>query len=437
MKKLVTLLAAAGMVASSVAPATAADVKLDGFYRYSFQTASTGFKGANTETVKQRMRLGLTITASENLSGYTQFQLGTNHWGSSPKHGDKDVQSRQYYIDWQVPGAPVKVRMGRQSLGLPADAFGGNNVLGSAWGPRDGIVVSTKAADFIDVTALWARQATDKDQNVDSGDSLDVFGLAANLKFDGFSVAPWVAYAVMGDGLAEVGTWDTDYNFAQDDHASRSYYFGGTATVTAFDPFKLVVSAAFGSREYNSSTYDDREGYSVEAKASYKLGFGTPVAAAWYASGDDKGEALGSGILPGINPYSSPTGTFFDNGTNLDIGADRYSTVGTWGVQLGVEDMSFLSGLTHAATVTYVQGTNDKANAAAGYAKYDNVYRYMTTEDSVVELALTSDYKIYKNLTACLELAYIISDFDEDLTAARAADTEDDWRAGLTFTYKF
>ena len=438
MKKLVTLLAAAGMVASSVAPASAADVKLDGFYRYSFQTADTGFKGANKETVKGRMRLGLTITASENLSGYTQFQIGTNQWGAQPKHGARDdFQTRQYYIDWQVPGAPVKVRMGRQGLGLPADAFGGNNVLGAGWGPRDGIVVSAKAADFIDVTALWARQATDGDQNVDSNDTLDVFGLAANLKFNGFSVAPWVAYAAMGDGLRTTGSWDTDYNFAQDNNASRSYYFGGTATVTAFDPFKLVVSAAFGSREYNSSTYEDREGYSVEAKASYKLGFGTPVVAAWYASGDDKGEALGSGILPGINPYSSPTGTFFDNGTNLDLGVDRYSTLGTWGVQLGVEDMSFLSGLTHAATVTYIKGTNDKANAAAGYAEYSSVHQYMTTKDAVVELALTSDYKIYKNLTACLELAYLINDFDEDLTAARAADSEDDWRAGLTFTYKF
>jgi hypothetical protein len=127
MKKLATLLLAAGMVVASTAPASAADVKLDGFYRYTFQTASTGFNGVNQEATQQRMRLGLTIAASENLSGYTQFQLGTNDFGSAPKHGKMDVQARQYYIDWQVPATPVKVRMGRQGLGLPADAFGGNN----------------------------------------------------------------------------------------------------------------------------------------------------------------------------------------------------------------------------------------------------------------------------------------------------------------------
>ena len=446
MKKLVTLLAAAGMVASSVAPASAADVKLDGFYRYTFQTASTGFNGANQEVAQQRMRLGLTITASENLSGYTQFQIGTTDFGSSPKHGKADVQARQYYIDWQVPGAPVKVRMGRQALGLPADAFGGNNFLGAGWGPRDGVVVTAKAADWLGVTALWTRAATELDAkdtdyhnalsaDVDTNNTIDVFGLAANLKFNGFSVAPWVAYAAMGEGLAgHNGFNNSDTEGANDVYASDTYAFGATATVTAFDPFKLVVSGAYATREYDADV-EDRDGYSFEAKASYKLGFGTPIVAAWYTSGDDKGDDYRNGWMPGINSYSSPTNTFFDGGTALTLGVDRYSTLGTWGVQLGIEDMSFVSGLTHAATVTWIQGTNHSANANAEDAA---AYNYMTTEDAVVELALTSDYKIYKNLTATLELAYLISDFEEDLySKTEYKNGEDDWRAGLTFTYKF
>ena len=321
MKQLVTLLAAAGMVVASNAPASAADVKLDGFYRYTFGTASTGFQGKNVESARARMRLGLTIAASENLSGYTQFQVGTNNWGAQPKHGAKDdLQTRQYYIDWQIPGTAAKVRMGRQGLGLPADAFGGNNVLGAAWGPRDGIVVTAPVADFLTLTALWARQAEEKgNDDVHHDEKLDVFGLAANLKFNGFSVAPWVAYAAMGEGLTAKGvnSWDTQYNFDNDAYASDSYYAGFTATLTAFDPFKLVVSAAYGVREYDEAGLDDRKGFSAEAKASYKLGFGTPVVAAWYASGDDADDQKGAGHLPGVNPYSSPTGTMFDNCTTL------------------------------------------------------------------------------------------------------------------------
>ena len=446
MKKIVTLLAAAGMVAASTAPAQAADVKLDGFYRYSFQSTSTGFNGDNLQRNMQRMRLGLTITASENLSGYTQFQIGTTEFGTSPKHGKNDVQSRQYYIDWTVPGTAAKVRMGRQALGLPADAFGGNNFLGAAWGPRDGIVVTAPVADAFSVTALWTRAADDGESNGIKDSNLDVFGLAANVKLNGFSVAPWVAYAAMGEGLEEANGYNNSgIAGVNDKYASDTYAFGATATLTAFDPFKLVVSASYATRDYDSETAKDRKGWSAEAKASYKLSFGTPILAGWYTSGDDANDEARNGWLPGINSYSSPTGTFFDGSTSLDAGVDRYTTLGTWGVQLGIEGVSFLSGLSHDVTATWIQGTNNTDNAAVKAAQVGKkglkAYEYMTTSDSVVELALTTNYKIYKNLTACLELAYLISDFDENVWGKNAdgsaAYGEDDWRAGLTFTYKF
>ena len=451
MKKLATLLLAAGMVVASTAPASAADVKLDGFYRYTFQTSSTGFQGVNKEVAQQRMRLGLTIAASENLSGYTQFQLGTNNFGTQDKHGSRDVQTRQMYIDWKVPAAPVKVRMGRSQFGLPADAFGGNNFLGASWGPRDGVVVTAKATDWLDVTALWARTTDTSNAYKDfdiNGNQTDVFGIAANLKFDGFSVAPWAAYVTMGeDQNGEIGFSDSDTDGVNDQYASDTYAFGATATLTAFDPFKLVVSASYGSRAYNTGdpNVEDRKGWSAEAKATYKLDFGTPMVAAWYTSGDDADDKFRNGWLPGIDSYSCPTGTFFDAGTGLSLGVDRYTTLGTWGVMAGIEGMSFLSNLTHTATVAWIQGTNNTQavitnegdKAAADKA---DAYGYMSTSDSVVELALTSDYAIYKNLVATLELAYLISDFEDsaEMVKARGAKyDEDDWRVGLTFTYKF
>ena len=58
MKKLVTLLAAAGMVVAASAPANAVDVKVDARYRTSFATGENGFMGGNKEDIRHRMRLG-------------------------------------------------------------------------------------------------------------------------------------------------------------------------------------------------------------------------------------------------------------------------------------------------------------------------------------------------------------------------------------------
>ena len=129
MKKLVTLLAAAGMVVAASAPANAVDVKADARWRASMSTGSTGFEGDNISQARQRLRLGLTATASENLSGYFQFQIGKDRWGTTTNtHGAHDgddgnnITLRQSYIDWTVPATAAKVRMGRFAIGLPADA---------------------------------------------------------------------------------------------------------------------------------------------------------------------------------------------------------------------------------------------------------------------------------------------------------------------------
>ena len=100
MKKLATLLLAAGMVVASTAPANAVDVKVDGRYRFSFMTGETEFQGANKEVVQQRLRLGLTMAASENLSGYFQIQAGKDKWGTDESNaGNMNIQTRMVYID--------------------------------------------------------------------------------------------------------------------------------------------------------------------------------------------------------------------------------------------------------------------------------------------------------------------------------------------------
>ena len=502
MKKLATLLLAAGMVVAASAPANAADIKVGGFHALTFEGQSNNYLGDNSEELLQRTRLNLTIAASENLKGFIEFQMGTDKWGDyagkhsaaakgdtalGDKHGRYNVQTRQAYFDWTVPGTAVKVRMGRSCFGLPAEAFGRNSVMDAGWGGRDGIIVTAPVADWLNLTALWARAHNDNSTDVDTSNNADVFGLVAAMKFNGFSITPYVAYASIDDGAAagvgvsQVGdatlemvwnkpTYTPESATANKEtkgyyapgvfaHDSNAYWGGVTATLSAFDPFTLKVSAAWGKQDFEGDAIvattgakvEDRSGWNVQAKASYKLGFGTPVLGAWYGSGDDNNEAFGrAGWMPSINGRFAATTDFHDGAWGLGGGVGTNNIAGTWGVQAGIEGVSFLADLTHDFKVTYIGGTNEedlfkavKGSNDLNPAKlgaYKGPYAYMTTEDSAVEFSLSNTYQIYKNLAANLELAYIINDFDEDLYTTKDGKKmydEDDWRIGLTFQYNF
>ncbi len=436
MKKLTALFLAAGMVMAASAPASAVDVKFNGRYQFTFQTQSQKFNGQNLEQVSQRLRLGATFAASENLSGYMEFQFGTEQWGARDyKHGSygKDgVMARMVYIDWKVPATAIKVRMGRQTVALPAEAFGDNSVLSGGWGVHDGIVVSSPVTDWLGLSAMWLRAGVDKSNlDTDNGSNSDFFAAVANLKFNGISGAVYGAYAALdefsGKALATDGTVNI-HDIKQDlpNFEGDAYWIGATATLSAFDPFVLKLSAVYGEANANGNYAADKdkawEGWNVQAKASYKLGFGTPVVGAWYASGaDENGEG---GNMPSLAGRFMPTRSYNDNAKALHAGSSRIDMDGTWGAQLGIEKVSFLQGLSHDVLVTYVQGTNDDKNASK--------WNSLTTEDSFWSFDVISSYKIYKNLSAHLELSYIINDFRDEATC-----DEDDWRAGLTFEYKF
>lgn len=419
MKKLVTLLAAAGMVVAASAPANAVDVKVDARYRTSFGLMQD-FAGANGETINHRMRLGLTMAASENLSAYVQFQLNHgNQWGQADKHGrnqTNDVTVRMMYLDWTVPGTAIKVRSGRHQLGLPEEAFGTNSILGGGYGNREGIVVTAPVTDNFGLTGIWTRLGVDG-TDTDASNNDDMFALAANLKFDGVSGAVYAAYAAMDDETAYV---NAGWNGGRPVGAGDAYWAGFTSTFSFFDPFTLKLSAAYGTFEAEDSA-NDTDGWNVQAKAAYKTAFGTPVLGGWYFSGKD---ADGEGYMPNAG-YFAGTNHLYDGYACL-VNPSMANNDGTWAVQAGIEGVSFLSGLSHDFHVTYMKGTNDEVHAGDVF---------LTEDDAVVEFTLNNVYKMYKNLSVRLELAYVINDFGDATEAAKGDD--DDWFAGLTFDFRF
>ena len=438
MKKLATLLLAAGMVAAASAPASAVDVKMDGEYLFTFITGEYMGSGDNFDGAGQRFRLGMTFTASEDLSGYLQLQAGIDKndatgydWGTSNNANTK-IGVRQAYIDWMIPNTTVKVRMGKQLVGLPTDAFGQNAIMHPNLNSRDGVALSSPVTDWLDLSAFWVRAGYKSEFSNDTSRSpkADVFALSGALKFDGLAVTPYVMYGAM-----DHGTSFHDDSISPNNASADAYWFGVTSTLSYFDPFTLKLSGAYGLANLDSEYGDnDRSGWYVQAKASYKTAWGTPVLGAWYGSGDERDDQYAKqGWIPTVGGRFYPTFAYSDNAYGLYTTTARNKIAGTWGVQAGIEDVSFLEDLTHAFTVTLFKGTNSDGAKALNQNPID----YMTYSDAAVEFNLDNTYMIYKNLAANLQLAYIINDFDKDDHAGIKKVDEDSWSAALSFAYKF
>ena len=391
------------------------------------------------------MRLGMTFTANENLSGYLQFQIASDpestggyDWGSDTSGNSGKVGMRQMYVDWMIPQTVVKVRMGRQLIGLPEDAFGKNAIMHPGWNGRDGLVVTAPATDWLDLTAFWVRGAYDDlktgNDTVRSQKS-DYFAAMAGFKFDGFAFTPYVMYGALDKGATVGASSDASGTLAADGNA---YWFGTNFVMSYFDPFTLKVSGAYGMANYEGADApSDRDGWYIQAKASYKTAYGTPILGAWYGSGDDSDAKYArQGWIPTNVGRFHPTFAYCGGEYGLYDNNTRHAIAGTWGVQAGIEDVSFIEDLTHKFTVTLWKGTNSDAKSS----NYEAI-EYMTTSDAAVEFNLANTYKIYKNLTAVLELAYIINDFDYNDHAGKYASKsdmdKDSWSTALTFEYKF
>ncbi len=440
MKKLTTLLLAAGMVFAASAPASAVDVKMDGEYMFSFGLGERVATGDNFDNAGQRFRLGMTFAANENLSGYMQLQAGISQtanngydWGTDTTGRNSDVAVRQAYIDWIIPSTDVKVRMGKQLTGLPIDAFGKNAIMHPGWGGRDGISLTAPVTDWLDVSAFWLRSGYFGVNNNDTDQSKksDFFSAAAAMKFEGFAVTPYVMYGAIDASATNAVPGSTDGGYLADGNA---FWAGVTTTMTYFDPFVLKLSGAYGTMNYDSNI-DDRSGWYIQAKASYKTAYGTPILGAWYGSGDDRNDYARQGWIPTNAGRFHPTVAYCAGEYGLYDTTTRHNIAGTWGVQAGIEDVSFLQDLSHKFTVTLWKGTNSDGNSSS-LSPVD----YMTYSDTAVEFNLVNTYNIYKNLTACLELSYIIADYDKDdhaVWAGRDDWSENGWSAMLNFAYKF
>ncbi len=422
MKRICTLILAAGLVFGAATGASAIDFKAKGQWLMGFSAGTDSLisktRTGNNSKVKadtndkfaaqQRVRLQLDAVASEALSGTVFFEMGDTTWGNNASGGalgadGRIVEVKNAYIDWAIPQTDAKVRMGIQGLALPNTVAGGSAVLET---DVAAVVASYKFNENVGLTAFWARPFNDNFDGNDTRyntnandrnylDNMDLFGLMAPLTFDGINLTPWVMYGMMGKN--SLTNYNVANNWTSSDGnppftlkpyplaaADSTAVAGGTSkaygsmfwaglpiALTMFDPLNMELDINYGYVEsmgrysvqkgQNGPTVrgsTQRQGWLAKALVEYKMDWATPGLFGWYATGDDNSVKNGSERMPSL----VPTGTFTSYMGDGNMGWLRQDYgvdyAGSWGIGAQLKDMSFLEDLKHTFRIAYWGGTN-------------------------------------------------------------------------------
>ena len=478
MKKILTLMLAAGMLLGAASGAKAIDFKASGEWLVGFGLGDGSLikdvdnkkrHHEDTFNAGQRVRLQLDAVASESLSGTVFFEIGDQMWGNAESGGalgadGKEVKVKNAYIDWMVPNTDLKLRMGLQAVAMP-NVAGGSAIMD---GDAAAVVASYQFNDNVGLTALWMRPLNDNytGTNADNEpygngynnylDNMDLFALMLPLKFDGVELTPWAMYGMQGKNTrfneGDVDTADgalgvtlpgylpgmNEFALGKTSKAYGSMFWAGLpVAITAFDPLNIEFDINYGYVEA-MGRYDvlkrgtdlvrgnsKREGWLVKALVEYKMDWGTPGIFGWYASGDDGNVKNGSERLPSIAGAGNFTSFMGDGnlawGTGYNFYDNNLTYAGTWGVGLQIADVSFVEDLKHTFRVAYWGGTNSPSmvkymDSAVAWDVTTAVQDgpYLTTNDGLLEFNLVNSWQIYENLEANLELGYIINMMDKD-----------------------
>ena len=463
MKRIVTLLLAAGMLMGGASASQAVDVKVSGNWQFGFEWANASWtkpKTQDTFNAVQRFRTQVDLISSESLKGVVFFEIGKNTWGKGRGGGvgsdGYDVKLRYSYVDWMVPQTDLKVRMGIQPFLLP-NFVAGENVLGT---DAAGITLSYQFNDMVGATLFWMR-ATDDNYNLSpskQNDSSDFFGLTVPVKGDGFKVTPWGMIGSVGNNSLQTSAtlvndkpqdlaymaqgllpWGSSTLLPANGKSYRSpWWLGIGGELTMFAPFRIAGEFRYGQSDFGSvdlgtRTFElDRSGWYAGLIAEYKLDFMTPGLIFWYTSGDDSNPYNGSERMPYATENSnggwSASNFGFDGQSDYGV-SQRYdaigqTNIGTWGIMAQLKDISFLQDLKHTLKFGFYQGTNNKnmpQNAGMttylgansnGYSAPNVDALYLTTKDNAWEVDFVTNYMIYKDLALSIDLAYVRLNMD-------------------------
>ncbi len=365
----------------------------------------------------QRTRLFVEYMSGENLTGVVRFEIN-NTWGDVASGGGPGtdgigVAVKNSFIKWTVPDTDLVMSMGLQGVALPSATYG-QPVLND---DVAAVVASNRFNDMFTATLFWARLGDTQQSDTatsNSNDEWDAVGLILPIAFDGGSFTPWGVWTTQGKDSA--GTTKK----------STGQWIGGALKVTAFDPISFGLDAMHGKVSTTPDT-SDANGWFAAADVTYKMDMVTASLVAFTSSGDDSSASDGKEVMPVIsngNGAFAPTTFGTDGDWNMGAGNILTAGPGAQGIGLKLTNLSFLENLTHVVNVFYFRGTSDKDAAASLAGGWTNTSTF-TSKDSALEVNFESEYAIYENLSAVLDLSFVAPDFDKTAGARAVASSKD------------
>jgi hypothetical protein len=440
--------------------ANAADMNFSGSFEHTLEwTDNTNFQDSNADDgnendflATQRVRLYFTSQAGETLKAVLGFEIDTP-WGSpydsineklitttkgtggGALGGDgTTVEVKHAYTDFMT--GPVTWRVGLQGLAWPS-AVAGSPIFN---GDLTGIVASYAFNENVSVVTGWARLYDDRSNNLVTekmNQEIDAATVIMPITMDGFTVTPYMIYAMAGKDVAanvEDMTNETGAVLPLTDDLT-AFWMGGAFEVTAFDPITFGMDLIYGSVNGDEADDNDRSGWYWAGIATYKMDMVTPSLAFMYGSGEDEDDTNGSETMPTLA---------MGGGANSGLGLTQFGMNGNGGTETGdllndgrtdfmavaliLDDISFMENLKHKFVLVYGKGTSDKKQANGGVM--------VTEEDSFWEVNLDTSYAIYENLALNVNMAYLDVDRDSNWTAA-TRDLDAASKLYVNLTYKF
>lgn len=462
--------------------------------------------GQDKLAIQERLKLQLHAFIDHNLSSFIGFEMGGftlgNYSEGAALGADRAiVQLSSAWLDWNMPKAPVKVRMGLQSIATPAMASG-NSVLNGAMA---GVATSVKLAESLFLTAVWGRPYNDNYPGHNGLqrhylDNMDVGGLFLPLDLECFNFTPWVLYAAVGPNFLRGDVSASGYPFGNGNLASSASYLyqglfpaggarhrdfsdansarqltgygngwwaGFSCVFKGLEPFRLSMDAEGGSMAWSDDWRLLRAGWFATLLLEYNLDWGAPGLYGWFGSGDDGNPANGSERMPAPDPDNSCNYSrfAFDGAPYLERNAlIANNLAGTWGIGLRLAELALTENWRQTLRVNLICGTNSPAMAkkmslaglwANGFELEPNFLGngsnlglpgvYLTTLDKALEVGATSCLKLGENFAINVEAAYIALWLDTGSQAWGARhregqsipQTRDAWNVNATFVFSF
>lgn len=469
MKRIASLVIAAGVTLGLVSGAWAVDFKAGGSFEMGYYYANhSAFTNQDQDRfgAATRIQFRLDAVANENLRGVYQMRVGTTSWGRNGNSGvgpssgfgigtqGVNVRTLEAYLSFRWPDTNLKFRMGLMPMSAPQAVKGKYT---------NSIVMMERAAgleatyDFnknVSVVAHWMRLANDGDGVISNTASsrrhskMDLFLLSMPVRTDWLDVTPWGMYSMVGRN-AKFNVGNSPYYLNSENFLPNlpdttlaahgkdgKIWWGGLALdVKALDNWILKGDVIYGryKSDYDAGGIGNahngtllggtgdpkRAGWMVDLQIGYKMDHFTPTLIAFYATGDDTSDLKNnkSGRLPVISNLGGWTSLGGTNSIAATSDAiDRklmcaQGYTGMWGVMLALEDIKFIDKLTSTFRVLYLRGTNDneilKEWAKSGKAADP---WYLGKSDSAWEFNFNHEYKLYENLGWWAEFGYIIMD---------------------------